>query len=102
MTTYTHEQLHELLELWDRNSQGLSEAQMTALLEWDETPDATKAKVQKMVEARQTGVAPQRLTATEEAYLQERGLGHEATDAAETSEPSKPSLMGRLRGKRRP
>jgi len=97
MTTYSTDQLRELLELWDRNSQGLSEAQMSALLEWDETPGSTKGKIQKMVEARQTGTRPQRLSATEEAYLQGRGLG----GAADPSEPPKPSLMRRLRGKRR-
>jgi hypothetical protein len=101
MTTYSRDQLRELLELWGRNSQGLSEAQMSALIEWDETPATTKAKIQKMVEARQTGTRPQRLSATEEVYLQGRGLGPEAVGAADPSEPSKPSLMGRLRGKRR-
>jgi hypothetical protein len=97
MSTYSEDQLRDLLDLWDRNSQGLSEAQMSALIEWDETPEATKAQIQKMVAARQTGVRPQRLSATEEAYLQERGLGSEAGGS---SEPSKPSWMDRLRGRR--
>jgi hypothetical protein len=104
MTTYSTDQLRELLELWDRNSQGLSEAQMSALIEWGETPSATKAKIQKMVEARQTGTRPQRLSATEEDYLLGRGLGPEAGGTGEPSEstgPAKPSLIGRLRGKRR-
>jgi hypothetical protein len=99
MTTYTEDQLRDLLELWGRNSQGLSEAQMSALVEWNETPEATKAKIRKMVEARQTGVRPQRLTGAEESYLQERGLGAKAERAAEPK-PSKPSLLGRLLGKR--
>jgi hypothetical protein len=105
MTTYSTDQLRELLELWDRNSQGLSEAQMSALIDWDETSAATKAKIQKMVEARRTGTRPQRLSATEEAHLRGRGLGDEVGGADETpqqpTDPSKPSLMGRLRGKRR-
>jgi hypothetical protein len=104
MTTHSADQLRELLELWDRNSQGLSEAQMSALVDWDETPAATKAKIERMLEARQTGTRPQRLSATEEAHLQRRGLGPEAGGAADPSkhsEPSKPSLLGRLRGKRR-
>jgi len=105
MTTFGADQLRELLELWDRNSQGLSEAQMSALIEWDETPAATKAKIRKMLEARRTGTRPQRLSATEEAYLQGRGLGQETGGGGgEPSKPtdlSKPSLMGRLRGKRR-
>ena len=97
MSTYSEDQLRDLLDLWDRNSQGLSEAQMSALIEWDETPEATKGQIQKMVTARQTGVRPQRLSATEETYLQERGLGSEAGDS---SESSKPSWMDRLRGRR--
>ena len=104
MTTFGADQLRELLELWDRNSQGLSEAQMSALIEWDETPAATKAKIRKMLEARRTGTRPQRLSATEEAYLEGRGLGEETGGADEPSRPtdlSKPSLMGRMRGKRR-
>ncbi len=99
MTTYTDDQLRELLELWGRNSQGLSEVQMSALLEWGETPEPTKSKIQEMVEARQTGVNPQRLTATEETYLQEHGLGPETGGAGEPK-PSKPSRIGRLLGKR--
>ena len=100
MTTYTDDQLRELLHLWGRNSQGLSEVQMSALLEWGETPAPTKSKIQKMVEARRTGVNPQRLTATEEMYLQEHGLGPETGGAAEPPKPSKPSRLGRLLGKR--
>jgi hypothetical protein len=97
MASYTDDQLRDLLELWDRNSQGLSEAQMFAVIEWDETPEPTRVKIQKMLEARQTGVHPQRLSAAEETYLQGRGLGPEA----EGSEaPSKRSLKDRLRGKR--
>ena len=99
MTTYTDDQLRELLHLWGRNSQGLSEVQMSALLEWGETPEPTKSKIQKMVEARRTGVNPQRLTATEETYLQEHGLGPESGGAREPK-PSKPSRIGRLLGKR--
>ena len=99
MTTYTDDQLRELLHLFGRNSQGLSEAQMSALLEWSETPEPTKSKIQEMVEARQTGVNPQRLTATEETYLQEHGLGPETGGAGEPK-PSKPSRIGRLLGKR--
>lgn len=99
MTTYTKDQLRDLLALWDRNSQGLSEAQMSALIDWDETPETTRTRIQKMIEARHTGVRPQRVTATEEAYLQEHGLGPEAGGAAEPT-PAKPSLLGRLLGKR--
>lgn len=98
MTTYTDDQLRELLGLWSRNSQGLSEAQMSALTEWGETPEPTKSKIQKMIEARQTGVNPQRLTSTEETYLQAHGLGAEAGTAAD-SKSSKPSRMRRLLGK---
>jgi len=99
MTTYTDDQLRELLHLWGRNSQGLSEAQMSALLEWGETPEPTRSKIQKMVEARRTGVNPQRLTVTEETYLHEHGLGPE-TGGAREPKPSKPSRIGRLLGKR--
>lgn len=100
MTTYSEDQLRELLELWDRNSQGLSEAQMNELMAWSETPEPTKVKIQKMIEARQTGVRPQRLTDSEKTYLQEHGLGTEAEGATEPDR-SKQSRMDRLRGKRR-
>jgi hypothetical protein len=91
MADYTEEQLRDLLGLWERNSQGLSEAQMVALIDWDETPEATRSKIQSMVDARQTGTRPQRLSATEETYLQERGLGTEP-------EPGKPSPTKKLFG----
>jgi len=55
MTTHSADQLRELLELWDRNSQGLSEAQMSALVDWDETPAATKAKIERMLESTADG-----------------------------------------------
>ncbi|MGZ4292199.1 MAG: hypothetical protein ACXVQQ_06340 [Gaiellaceae bacterium] len=86
MADHTEDQLRDLLELWNRNSQGLSEAQMVALLEWDQTPEATRSKLQAMIDARRTGVRPQRLSASEELFLQERGLG------GSEPKPQKPSL----------
>lgn len=103
MTTYSTDQLRDLLDLWDRNSQGLSEAQMSALIDWDETPAETRTKIQKMLEARQTGTRPQRLSGAERTFLEERGLAREVAGAgAESSERSKPkqSLKDRLRGRR--
>ncbi len=85
MGDYTDDQLRDLLELWGRNSQGLSESHMTALVAWDKTPEETRAKIASMIAARQTGVRPQRLSADEDAFLQERGLG----TAEESSNPSR-------------
>ena len=94
MENYTDEQLRDLLELWGHNSQGLSEAHMTALAAWAQTPEETRARITAMIKARQTGVAPQRATATEEAFMQEHGLGAEP-------EPSKPPRTRKLFGRNR-
>jgi hypothetical protein len=67
---------------------------MVALIDWDETPEATRSKIQSMVDARQAGTRPQRLSGTEETYLQQRGLGSEP-------EPRKPSLTEKLFANRR-
>lgn len=94
METYTDDQLRDLLELWGRNSQGLSEEHMTALAAWRETPEETRTRLVAMIAARQTGVAPQRATAAEEVFLKEHGLESEP-------EPPKPSRTRKLFGRGR-
>ncbi len=88
---YTDDQLRDLLELWERNSQGLSESHMNALVASDQTPEETRAKIVAMITARQTGVRPQRVSATEETYLREHGL----TELEPPKSSRKRKLFGR-------
>lgn len=76
MGTYSADQLRELLDLWEREGGELSQTQIEALIEWEETSEGVRARLRDVLAERKpaSGVAPVPLTPKQTEYLREQNL----------------------------
>lgn len=92
MGTYDADQLRQLLGLWERDGGVLNSDQLQALVEWEETPEDSRARLKDEIAELGAGIRATPHTPAQEIYPRKRGL-------EDDSQPAKASqtLLQRLR-----